>query len=61
MKRFQNFFFEILSLPYFQKFNHSKISTYTVLHLHDTTLEVYKCSIYDNTDTKAEGFLQAIS
>ena len=24
------FFFEILSLPYFRKFSHSKISTYTV-------------------------------
>ena len=46
MKKFRKIFFEILSLPYFKKFSHSKISTYTVLHLHDTTLEVYKCSIY---------------
>ena len=31
-KIFENIFFEILSLPYFRKFSHSKISTYTVLH-----------------------------
>ena len=29
-KIFENIFFEILSLPYFRKFSHSKISTYTV-------------------------------
>ena len=30
-KIFENIFFEILSLPYFRKFSHLKISTYTVL------------------------------
>ena len=30
-KIFENIFFEILSLPYFRKFSHSKISTYTVV------------------------------
>ena len=29
-KIFENIFFEILSVPYFRKFSHSKISTYTV-------------------------------
>ena len=29
-KIFENIFFEILSLPYFRKFSHLKISTYTV-------------------------------
>ena len=35
-KIFENIFFEILSLPYFQKFSHSKISTFTVSNLQRT-------------------------
>ena len=27
-------FYEILILPYFRKFSHSKITTYTVINLH---------------------------
>ena len=40
-KIFENIFFEILSLPYFRKFSHSKISTYMVLKFYDCPFLIY--------------------
>ena len=45
-KIFENIFFEILILPYFRKFSHSKISTYTVKEEHKQV----KIKMYAGTD-----------